>query len=309
MKKYLLIAAALLGTALAIPIAHSARTLDVGGSGDSVQLLNNWNMVKEELFGNSNSPPTKGKTGKNRLFVFGTAGDLSTEYTFAIFDDFIYQTILETDAPWILNSGADAQAADPVISVQERGAIRLAGGDSDGTVGDDASQIVLHIPVQADSDGLVFESRLKMNGTPTTNDSIVVVGFTDISTLTEYPVIAGASGASTWTTNATDAVVFVYDTNHATDQWSAIGVDGGTDAGDNALTGTAPTADTYQVLRIEVDSDGERAKFYIDGNLQTTLTGTVTSATTNLYATILVGSNGSSSPVVDIDYIYVGHDR
>jgi len=224
---------------------------------------------------------------------------------FELFDDFIQQTITEADTPWILNSGADAQAVDPAISVQECGVVVLTTGDNDGTVAQDGSQLVCHIPVQADGGGLVFETRLHIN-TAITNISINA-GFTD-STALEEPFTIGAADAIT--SVATDAACFVYDTSAATDQWFACAVDTDVDDSANATTGTPPVAGTYQVLRIEVSSDGATINFYIDGTLEITMSGDAgVTPDTNLYATVIACGDSTASKTVDVDYVYFGVQR
>lgn len=223
---------------------------------------------------------------------------------FGVWDDFLSQTQVEADGVWIENSGSDAQAVDPTVqATSEGGVITLVSGNADGSTAADGSQIVAHIPVQADNGGLVFETRLHIDSAVTTVS--VVAGFTDSTSLEEAATISG----TTITTTASNAVVFVYDTAQTTDQWYGIGVDGDTDATGNGITGTAPTADTYQVLRIEVDADGEGARFYIDGVLKRSLSAAATSATTNLFATVIVNATTTTSRAVDIDYIYFGYTR
>lgn len=229
---------------------------------------------------------------------------VNQRYRFEMFDDFIQQTLTEADTPWILNSGSDAEAIDPAISAQECGVLRLTTGDDDGTTAKDASQVVCHIPVQADSGGLVFETRLHIN-TAVTNVS-VCAGLTD-STSLEEPFSIGAADAITST--ATDAACFCYDTSADTDEWFMLAVDSDSDDTGNATTGTAPVADTYQTLRIEVASDGNTVRYYIDGTLEGTLTNAGVTETANLYATVIACGDGTASKTVDVDYIYVGHKR
>ena len=112
------------------------------------------------------------------------------------------------------------------------------------------------------------------------------------------------------TSTASDAVCFVYDTGADTDEWFACAVDGDTDDAGNATTGTAPVADTYQTLRIEVSSDGATIKFYINGSLVKTLSGDAgVSPDVNLYATVIACATTTTSKTVDVDYVYVGHTR
>ena len=71
---------------------------------------------------------------------------------------------------------------------------------------------------------------------------------------------------------------------------------------ENALSG-GPTADTYQVLRIEIDADGT-ARYYVDGTLEATVESAV--ATTALLIPYIWGDSGDDADiatVVTIDYI------
>ena len=87
-------------------------------------------------------------------------------------------------------------------------------------------------------------------------------------------------------------------------------VDGDTDDTGNAALGVAPTADVYQTFRIEVSSDGATIKFYIDGTLEGTLSGAAgVSPDVNLYAFVGVNSTTTTTKVLDLDFIYVGHKR
>ena len=239
---------------------------------------------------------------QGELHCTGTA-KINSRDVFEIFDDFTYRAIAETYTPWILNSGTDPQAIDPAISAAEGGVLLMTTGDDTGATAVDATQIICHIPVQADSGGLVFETRLHIN-TAITNVS-VFCGLTDVTTL-EEPF---TNAADVITSNATDACGFLYDTSATTDEWWMCAVDSDADDSGNAATGTAPVADTYQVFRVEVSANGNSIKYYIDGTLEGTLTNAGVTETANLYATVIACGDGTASKTVDIDYIYVGHQR
>ena len=223
-----------------------------------------------------------------------------------VFDDFFYQAgFTEADHPWILNEGTDGAATDPAISAQERGVIQCVTGAGDGTVAEDGSQLVCAVPVQADSGGLIFETRLHIN-TAITNVA-VNAGLTDNTGLEEPFSIAAGDAI---TSHASDAVCFCYDSSADTDEWFALATDSDGDDAGNATTGTAPVADIYQKLRIEVNTTGAQIKYYIDGTLETTLTGDAgVSPDANLYATVIACGDGTASKSVDVDYIYVGVKR
>jgi hypothetical protein len=224
---------------------------------------------------------------------------------YQFFDDFDQQqTLVEAETPWILDHGSDGSAADPVIASEEFGVMTLVTGAGDGSTAEDASVMWMHVPVQADSGGLVFETRLHID-TAITNVA-VFAGLTDNAAL-EEPF---TNAADVITSTATDGVGFLYDTDATTKEWWMVAVDSDNDDTGNAATGTAPTADTYQVLRFEVSSDGATILFYIDGTLEGTFSGSFgVGASANLYAGICACGDGTASKSVDVDYVWVSHNR
>lgn len=215
-----------------------------------------------------------------------------------LFDHFTNQ-VTEAASPWILNSGTNGTAVDPAFNAQMGGVWRLTSGVDGGGFAADGSQMVGAVPWTANMGGLVFETKLHINTAITTVR--VNAGLTDVTSL-ELP--ASING-TTVTTNLSDGCVFVYDTEQTTDQWYAIGVDTNTDATGNAITGVAPVADIWQVLRIEVDRDGVGASFFVNGTRVGRLTANATTPTVNLYPTVIVSSTTTTSRLVDVDYILV----
>lgn len=230
--------------------------------------------------------------------------EISQRRRFEVFDDFVQQTFTEADTPWVLNSGNDAQAIDPDVTGAECGALLVQAGDADGTMANDGSQIVCDVPMYAQSGGLVFEARLHIN-TAITGIS-VNAGFTDSQSL-EEPF---SGNADSLTSVASDAVCFLFDDGNTTKEWFAAAVDSNTDDANNGAVSVAPAADTYQVLRIEVSSDGVTCKFYIDEVLVATLDADAgISPDVALYATVTACSTTTTAKSVDVDYIYCGHNR
>lgn len=217
-------------------------------------------------------------------------------------DDFMVQSLLDTSTPWILNSGSDDVAADPAVTspLEAGGVIQLVSGDAGTGVAADGSQLVYAFPMQADDGGgLVGEAKLKIVSAVT--NCQVNVGFTD-STSLELPVSIGGSDALT--TTASDFAGFVYDTGADTDQWFGVAVDSNTDDTSSATTGVAPTADTYQILRVEVSADGTVVRFLIDGieRLKLNPGSAGVSPDVNLYFTIIVNSTTTTSKTVKVDW-------
>ncbi len=235
--------------------------------------------------------------------ISGVPGQYDSQW--ALFDDFNYQTIAETDTPWILNSGSGA--SDAAINAQAGGVIRLTSGGSNTNMATDGVQVICAVPVQIQNGGVSVECRLHIN-TAITN-SVVNFGLTDDTSTVEMPATIG--GGDAITTNAADAVVMCYDSAADTDQWFGIAVDSDTDDTGNATLGVAPTADTYQVLRIDfLDTGGAGIEFFVDGTRRLALSGDAgVSPNVNLYAIVAVDENSAAAQVVDVDYIKVVSNR
>jgi len=226
-----------------------------------------------------------------------------------VFDDFIEQTFVTADGPWVQLRGSDQagnKATYPtIVATQECGVIRLLTGDASGTYSAVGSQITSAVKAQADSGGLVFETRLHIN-TAITGVS-VNAGFTDLITLEEPVSIATADAI---TPNANDCAVFVYDASATTKGWFAVASDGTEDDLSNGPTGSAPVADTWQVLRIEVNAAGDRIRYFVDGKVVKVLEGGFgISPDVDLHATVSAGATTTAAKQVDIDYIYIGYLR
>lgn len=227
-------------------------------------------------------------------------GELNNRGFFNVFDDFLYQTLTEADTPWILNEGTDGDAADPVINAQTYGVARFVGGAGDGSIAEDASQMVCHIPMKLEDVGkIIVEARLKFV-TAITNGRLFV-GLTD-STARE---IAFSIATATVTSVATDAAGLLYDAGATAKTWHALSVSNDLDSTQNLNTGVAPTI-TYQNLRIEAE-DGE-VKFFIANNLVHTITNRTPRKGENLYATVCLSTTGTTRSM-DLDYLYIGHER
>jgi len=216
-----------------------------------------------------------------------------------VFDDFLYQAgFTEADKPWILNAGTHAVAADPAINAQENGVIRLTPGTADGTVVSNGSQLICAVPMQADSGGLFFETRLHINTGITRAQ--VNAGFTDVTTL-ELPF---SCTGGTYTSTASDAAVFLFDAAAtATGSWHAVSVDTNVDDTGNGAVASGPTADTYQKLRIEISAGGGTCW------LVSTLSNAGVTPNVNLYATVIASGGSWAQRTVDVDYIQAGHTR
>lgn len=223
--------------------------------------------------------------------VFGEGGKAMS------FQDNFYGV---TTGRFTLNSGADAQAADPAWDAAQSGGVAvLVTGDADGTAANDGSQLVANCPIRLDemSEPIVVEARIRIKTAITTVS--VFFGLTDNGSL-EEPF---SNSSDTITSNATDGAGFLYDTDATTDQWWGVAVDSDTDDAGNATLGVAPTADTWQVLRMELEPDGSIVRFFVDGDLKLTLSGGGCGPDVALYPTLFACSTTTTSKSVDIDWI------
>jgi len=217
-----------------------------------------------------------------------------------------WQTWVEAETPYVLNAGTDPQAVDAIIVSAERGIARMVTGD-DGTtptMAVNGTQMTFHVPVQADSGGLLIEARVTLSAITNIH---AFFGLTDLTTLEEPFAI---SSKDVVTANADDAVAFVFDTGAATDKWFACAVDSTTVDTGSGATSKAPVAGTYQRLQIGISADGASVVFKIDGATIATLTGDAgVTPNTDLYMTMGGYSLGAASRNIDVDYDYLVHDR
>lgn len=204
----------------------------------------------------------------------------------------------------VLLSGTDAQAVDPALAQDQYGVVTLVSGDANTDCATDCSELALGLHWSADQGSLIFETRLHLDGS--IDNAHLCAGLTDVATL-EMPFSIGA--ADNITSTASNALAFCYTVDAGTAEWFTLGVAGDTDATGNAACGTAPAADTYQVLRIEVDAGGNDARFYINGTLEGTLTANAVTAATLLTPFVTVDTDTTSSITVDVDYIYTSAQR
>jgi hypothetical protein len=221
--------------------------------------------------------------------------------TVSFFDDFLGDVILDQ---WNAVEGTDSATSDAAILAGGIGGVlRLTTGDAGTGLAADMEQLTQALQWQASNGGLTFECRIKLSAITT---CYVFVGFTDLVTL-EGPIISAAS-ADTITTNATDAVGWMFDTRMSTDNWWLVGVANDVDA-TAQNSGYAPVADTYETLRVEVSATGTAVFFRNGVQVGTAMTGALTAAT-DLTPTIAVSKTSvAASMTADLDYVHVAMIR
>lgn len=243
-------------------------------------------------------------TGGLRTGKVGKQIDLVDSGNVSIFDDF---TGGLTTAVWLATEGTDAVTSDAAILAGGIGGVlRLTTGDAGTGLAADTEQLTQQqLMWQASNGDLIFQIRVKLSAITT---CWAFFGFTDtVAAALEAPIESAAS-ADTITTNASDAVGFMFDTRMATDNWWAVGVAANVDATAQNL-GVAPVAAQYETLRIEVSTTGV-AKFFRNGvKIGTAMSGAITAAT-DLTAVLAVSKTSvAASMTADIDYVHVSMDR
>lgn len=216
------------------------------------------------------------------------------------FEDFYGTTM--PDEMTLLN-GTDPQALDPAIAQGQYGIVQLVGGDSNANPAADSSILALGLHWSADQGSLVFETRVHIDDITT---SAMCVGMTDDIATVEMPFTLTAD---TDTGIAVDYIGFCFATDATTDEWWFVGNNNGTEATGNAATGVAPANGVFQVLRVEVDANGEDARGYIDGVLVGTITANSVAEAVLLSPSISVQPLVAATRTVTLDYIYVGAQR
>lgn len=235
---------------------------------------------------------------RNRVLVCTEGAAFGRHRVVEMYDDFLGDVIATN---WgNATKGSDGATVDFAHLTGTRGMIKgTTGAGAGASMAANGIQIHSALQWKANQGNLTLEAMLKLSAI--TNIS-VFVGFTDQISSLEMPIHSAAS-ANTITTNATDAVGMFFDTSMTADNWWAAGVKADTDA-THQNSGVAPVADTFQRLRIEVDSSGN-ADFYIDGaRVGTTMANAVT-ATVALTPVIAAFTRSAASADITVDYVQV----
>ncbi len=222
--------------------------------------------------------------------------DLPSVKTVSFFDDFLGDVIADQ---WNYVEGTGNPADAAVLAGGIGGVLRVTTGAAGTGLAADLSQMTQALQWQASNGGLTLQARLKLSAITT---CYVFIGFTDVATL-EAP-IESANSANTLTSNASDAVGFMFDTRMTNDTWWLVGVKADTDA-THQNTGYAPVADDYATFRIELTSTGAADFFYNGVQVGTRMSAAIT-ATTDLTPTLAVGKTSvAAGMTMDVDYAHV----
>lgn len=218
-------------------------------------------------------------------------------------DDFLANAI-EGRISSTAGAGANTAAAT-VVANSVNGEVTLKSSDASGTHAQNCSTLSLdHTNFRASNGGMAMEARLKID---VVTNAVLFVGFTDtISSTVELPVYK-ASGSDDLDSDATNACGVGFDTQGTTDQWWQGGVKADTDTA-ATHSGTAPAADTYVVIRVEVSSAGA-VQGFIDGTSIGTAVANAVTTSTMLTPIIVIGNRTTSQRVCTIDYFFAEQTR
>lgn len=221
--------------------------------------------------------------------------------TVGFFEDFVGISTQALNPKLVYTEGTDSATAGMTVVAGVDGFLRVTAGDSAGTIAADGAMINSELNWKANQGGLYMQVRLAIAAITTVS---IFVGFTDTLAL-EGPV---SLSGTTFTTNASDAVGFLFDTAATTDTIRLVGVAADTDA-TMQDTGLAFVAATYKTLRVELSTTGV-ATFFIDGvAVGTAMTGAVTPTVAMTPVVIIRPEGAVAGRTFDLDYINLGANR
>lgn len=226
----------------------------------------------------------------------------STDSSFGkvrLFDDFLGDTY--DTFKWSVPVAANATAY--AINVQANGVIR---GTVTNNTSSDLASLVGEIIYRATAGGpLIFEARVALQ---TSLLQFLFVGLTGTKPSTTVTDIPMNTNGGTFTTGHANAVGFMYTggTSGAA-VWQCAGVKANADT---AITAAAtrfnPVLDTFQTLKIVLNTDGA-ASFYINGEIiKENLANAVTAATLLTPAICITDDGAAASLDVDLVHIRCG---
>lgn len=232
----------------------------------------------------------------------GSQRELSSPEHISLWDDFIEDGILST-VRWLATEGTDtATIAATPLDGGVGGVLRLTTGDVGTGMAADAITLRQHAKAwNAEFGEVEIQFRVRISQL---TDAYVFLGFTDTIADVVEPPIESAESGDIVTSNAADAIGFMFDSRQDTQEWFAVGVANDVDAAVQA-TGIAPVEDEWVTLRIEVDDDGA-ALFFINGRLiaQTVLEG-ITPDVAVTPIMMVSKTATAASMTMDLDYVHI----
>ena len=249
-------------------------------------------------------------TGREVLSM--AADDDITQYKpttgkFVLFDDFFGTWAIGDAGPadtWLSTAGGGA-ATEVATTVANslNGVVTMKSSTADGANSANSTNICgVNLGWKANQGGLMMEARLKIDAITAV---ALFVGFTDtISTTVELPIFLTTTAIDS---DATNACGVGFDTDGTTDQFFHGGVKADTDT-TPAYSGSAPVADTYVVIRVEVSAAGA-VQGFINGKAIGLPVANAVTITTALTPTVVISNRAGAARIMSIDYIWVQQNR
>lgn len=205
---------------------------------------------------------------------------------------------------WRSRKGSDGGCVDWTVTPAANGTCVGTIGATTASMAVSGIQLDRGLCYKANQGNLAVEARIQLSAI---TNIAVFFGFTDQTAALEMPIQSAAS-VNTITTNATDAVGFMFDTSMSTDDWWLVGVATDVDATHQDTT-FAPVAATYETLRVELSPTGI-ATFYRNGKQVGTSMSAAVTATVAL-TPVIAGFNRTTSgtPTLTADYVHVASSR
>lgn len=157
---------------------------------------------------------------------------------------------------------------------------------------------------------IVLETRVQM---PDLDTKEVFFGLTSILTIDEQLEDILINASATAVTIVADLVGFYFSnelTASATTWHGVYGggtATGGGTAANVTLSGSTVSANTWQILRLEVDNNGT-TRWYVDGDLKQTVVGACATGT-EFAVCLAAGANTTELVIFDCDYILAEGNR
>src|SRR3990167_2986073 len=218
-----------------------------------------------------------------------------------LYDDFLGQEI--DGYRWQNKLGSDANVVAPIVlASQTNGIVRMVtGSDAGATMAINGVQLQSDLNLKSNKGGLVFECRVMMDAITSV---CVYVGLTDQIAALEMPFTLSGT---TLTSNATNAVGVLFDTDATTDDWWLVGVAADVDT-THQDAGVAPVASTLETWRIDVSATGT-ATFYRNGTLIGTAMAAAVTASAGLTPVVAAFSRTTTVRNIDVDHVLVQAQR
>lgn len=235
-----------------------------------------------------------GLTRINNSAVASAGFPSASPITAVLFDHFLGDSL---DAKWNLAEGTDSATSDAAIVANGAGGIlRVTTGDAGTGLAADMVCLNQALQYKANGGGVSVEAKINLSAITT---CYMFFGFTD--TVAQEAPVESAGSANTLTSNASDAVGFMFDTRMASDTLWLTGVKADVDAAAQN-TDIAPTAAANIVLRIDVDALGA-ASFYINGYMVGASMTNAVSPSVALTPVFALGKTSvAASMTADVDY-------